>query len=208
MSESDKLIKVPGTILWARYSFSPNRLKYCGPDANLDLFERAAKKINDKKIVEILSDFEAAFPYIQFIASENHIQDPFDWRVVEAYWLGNELLNQISLNKFYDDLRARFGKRIKSKTFNRIVLKIPAGAKPYHAFHVLEIFLQIGTLRKINLGPVLETINNCLISWGRVIGVDKNKLEVAYQPLLVNKKLFLAQRRLKRSNINLKTKPL
>ena len=61
----------PGANLWAHYSFAPNHLKYCGPDANVELFEYATRKISDKGLVKILSEFEAAFPYIQFIAKEN-----------------------------------------------------------------------------------------------------------------------------------------
>src|SRR3989344_6013550 len=113
MLESNKPTKSSGTILWARYSFSPNRLKYCGPDANLDLFECAARQTAERKLREILSEFEAAFPYIRFIASENKIHDPFDWRVTEAYWLGNDLLKKVSVFKFYRHLEDHFAKRAK-----------------------------------------------------------------------------------------------
>lgn len=193
-----KTIKIPGTILWARYSFSPNRFGYCGPDANLDLFERAVRIINDQKLREILSDFEAAYPYVQFIASENRIKDPFDWRVVEAYWLGNELLNKISLNKFYNHLKDRFQKRTQSQILESLISKIPAGAKPHHSFHVLEIYQRFGSWRGIDLGPVIETINNCLISWGKVISIDNNFLDVEYQPLEFDHKLRFTNPQIKK----------
>ena len=206
MSESNKLIKVPGTILWARYSFSSNRLKYCGPDANLDLFERTASKVNDKKLREILCEFEAAFPYIQFIASENRIKDPFDWRVVEAFWLGNELLNNISINKFYKHLKDRFSKRAKPLVFDLFAGKISAGSKPYHAFHVFEIYQRFGSWRGIDLGPVIETINNCKISWGRIIKIEKETLDIEYQPLILSKKLSFGTSEIKKIDYKFRDK--
>lgn len=197
MPES-KFIKAPGSILWARYSFSPNRLKYCGPDANLDLFERASRKIADQKLQEILSEFEAAYPYIQFIANENRIEDPFARKVVEAYWLGNDLLTKISVNKFYHHLEDHFGKRAKPGVLDLIADKLSKGAKPHHSFHVLEIYQKFGSMRGTDLGPAIETINNCLIGWGRVIKIDKNFLEIEYQPLLLNKKLFFGPNQTKK----------
>lgn len=181
----------PGSILWARYSFSPNRFKYCGPDKNLELFEYTSRQKTDRGLTQILSHFEAAFPYIEFIARENKIKDPFDFRAVEAYWLGNDLLNHIHLNKFYHHLKDRYLKRFKTKTsFDEIAGKIPLGARPYHAFHVLEIFREVGSMRSINHGPVLKTINNCLIGWGKVIKIADEFLEVEYRPLeLLNHRL-------------------
>src|SRR3989304_1312263 len=181
---------IPGSILWVRYSFAPNRLKYCGPPANLTLFEYGFRRFSDKGLEQILAEFEAAYPYIQFIAQENKIADPFDWRVVEAYWLGNELLKKISLNKFYEHLKCRFRKRVKSEIFSRIANNIPKGAKPFHAFHVLGIYQEVGTTREIDLGPVLETMNNCLVGWGKVVGIQNDKLEVEYRPLMSGKNLF------------------
>lgn len=208
MLDSNTLIKVPGTILWARYSFSPNRLKYCGPDANLDLFERASRKISDQKLREILSEFEAAFPYIQFIANENKIEDPFDWKVVEAYWLGNDLLTKVSVSKFYRHLEDHFGNRAKPGVLTLIANKLPKGAKPHHSFHVLDVYQKVGSMRGVNLGPAIETINNCLISWGRVIKIDKNFLEVEYQPLILNKKLFFGPNQTKKIDYQFQGKTL
>lgn len=179
-----------GSILWVRYSFAPNRFHYCGPDSNLTLFEYAVNKTSDGGLEQILSHFEAAFPYMDFIASENQINNPFDWRVVEAYWLGNNLLANVNIEKFYRHLKERFKKRTDAKVFESIVGKLPAGAKPNHAFHVLEIFRQLGSSRGINFGPVINTINNCLISWGEIVAIDQDTLKIKHQPLVLDKKLF------------------
>lgn len=182
-----QLAKPSGTILWARYSFSPNRLKYCGPDANLDLFECAQRKTAGKKLREILSGFEAAYPYIQFIARENQIRDPFDWRVIEAYWLGNDFLNNISVSQFYRHLDDHFAKRAKKGIMDAVCDKLPSGAKPHHAFHVLEIYRKMGSMRGHKAGPVLKTINNCLITWGKIVNVGQADLQVEYRPVVPDK---------------------
>lgn len=204
--ESKNPIVVSGTILFTRYAFSPNRLKYCGPDANLDLFEYASRNISDNGLVELLSEFEGAYPYLQFIANSNNLKDPFDYRVVEAYWIGNNLLKNVSLNKFYYHLKDRFGKRIPLKDFGNLTDKIPYGAKPYHAFHVFDIYKKMGGIRGIDLGPVLNTINNCKISWGKIIKIEKDFLKVEYQPLLLDKKLHFGQPETKRIDYKFKNK--
>ena len=48
--------------------------------------------------------FEGAYPYLELIASENGIADPLDARVVEAYWLGNDLLEHVGPRARHDDL--------------------------------------------------------------------------------------------------------
>ncbi|GAI47424.1 unnamed protein product [marine sediment metagenome] len=93
---------VGGTIRFATYAFMPNRLGYCGGDDNKTLFDYCVAKHTDPGLVIILQKFEAAYPYLKLIASSNHISDAFDARVVEAYWLGNELLDQVDLIQFYN----------------------------------------------------------------------------------------------------------
>lgn len=201
-----KFKEVSGTILFARYAFSPNRLKFCGPDAHWDIFEYTSRKLSDQGLTELLSEFEGAYPYLEFIASENKIADPFAFKVVEAYWIGNELLGNINLSKFYDHLKERFKKRTKAKSFEYLMGKVPLGAKPYHAFHVFDIFTRIGGIRGIDLGPALETINNCKISWGKIIKVRENALEIEYQPLHLDKKLFFGPNEVKRIDYQFKSR--
>jgi hypothetical protein len=101
-----------------------------------------------------------------------------DYRVVEAYWLGNDLLDRVGLAPFYDSLRARFGPRLSAKTLELVLGKVPAGSQPFHAFHVLEVCRRTGALAEN-----LETLDNCRISWGRVQCVAGAHLLVETQRL-------------------------
>ena len=157
-----------GLLLCARYAFAPNSLHYCGPDKIINLFAYTQEQMADRGLQEILTEFETLYPYLTFIAYENNIRDPFDRRVVEAYWLGNTLLHTISMNGFFrhfsDALHLK--KKITKKDFELLVGKLPAGAIPHHTFHVLNIFTRTGHHA---IKHTLETMDNCRIGWGKVI---------------------------------------
>ncbi|MBU2595912.1 hypothetical protein KJ713_03725 [Patescibacteria group bacterium] len=160
-----------GLTLCARYAFMPNKLKYCGPSNERTLFDYAASGLVDEGLVEMLEKFETMYPYLKLIAKANKIKDPFDKRVVEAYWLGNSLLNKVEMNSLYlsllDDHHLK--KRLNTKIFNELIFKIPIGAKPHHAFHVLNIFIRTG---KDKIKHTLSTMQSCIITVGRVKGVS------------------------------------
>jgi len=171
---------IDGTIKFARYAFMPNKLDYCGGDDNRTLFEYCAAKHTDPGLVIILQKFEAAYPYLKLIASSNNITDPFDARVVEAYWLGNELLDQVGLTEFYNSLRERFAKRLDPKTLGYLLSKPPLGARPFHSFHVFDVHSRVGMLNHS-----LDTMESCRIGWGRVKEIEASHLVVEHQPLVL-----------------------
>ena len=171
-----------GLLLFARYAFMPNRLGFCGGPALPDggLFEPCAAAQSSPELRDWARQFEGAYPYLALIARANGLPDPLDYRVVEAYWLGNELLAGAALAPLYDSLRERFARRLTPKTLELVLGKVPAGAKPFHAFHVLEVCRRTGALTES-----LETLENCRISWGRVQSVDDGRLYVASQPIVL-----------------------
>ena len=90
-----------GPKIAAIYGLIPNRLGLCGPRQEL-LKKFIIGKLSIHEIIPVLEKFEAAYPYYQLIAQKNKIiSGPFNKKVVEAYWLGNELLEKITT----DDLR-------------------------------------------------------------------------------------------------------
>ena len=100
-----------GPQLFARYAFMPNRLTYCGGDDNRALFDYCLAGVTDQGLLELLKQFSGAMPYLRLIARCNGLADPFDPRVVEAYWLGNELLRGVEIRALYDSLRNRLPSR-------------------------------------------------------------------------------------------------
>jgi len=172
-----------GILQCARYAFSPNKLKYCGPDKNFQLFSYITENVNDQGLNELLGDFGVMYPYLKLIAEENEIKDPFDEKVVEAYWIGNDLLEGVSLKQFYDQLvnKQELKKRFKAKDLKWIVGKVPIGAKVHHSFHVFNVWNRTGHEAKPH---TVETMDKCRISWGKVIEKKKNLLKVKTQEIV------------------------
>lgn len=159
--------EIDGIMRCSRYSFGPNRLHYCGPDANKELKELIEKDGDNFELSHLLQQFKTLFPYLREIATANNIDDPFDEKVVEAYWLGNNLLENLRNKKFYnflvDNLRTK--NKMSVKEFVYLEKKIKAGALPHHSFHVLNVWAQGGHGDGLE---ALERINECLISSGVV----------------------------------------
>jgi Family of unknown function (DUF6390) len=169
-----------GTLRFIRYAFMPNRLHYCGGDDNRTLFEYGLAGVSDAGLVPLVRRFTGAVPYLQLIARANALPDPFEARVVEAYWLGNDLLERVEVRRLYDALLERFGKQLQGRTWELVLGKAPAGARPHHSFHVLDVHSRVG-----ELGDTLETLNDCRVSWGRVLRVEGAELVVERPPLIL-----------------------
>src|SRR5579864_753229 len=177
-----------GMLRFIRYAFMPNRLRYCGGDDNSTLFEYGIEQAVDGGLPTLLRRFTGALPYLQLIARSNGIADPFDARVIEAYWIGNDLLQGVEVRQLYDHLVERFRTQMQGRTRELILGKAPAGARPHHSFHVLDVHSRLGELEHS-----LATLDNCRVSWGRVVSIDLGQLVVNRLPLLLREgKLVLA----------------
>lgn len=167
-----------GMTRFIRYAFMPNRLEYCGGEDNRALFEYGIEGVTDGGLPPMLQRFTGALPYLRLIATANQIRDPFDPRVVDAYWIGNSLLDNVEVRQLYDSLLDRFGKQLEGRTRQVILGKAPAGARPHHSFHVLDVHSRLGELEHS-----LDTLDNCRISWGQVVRVEGHELVVSRQTL-------------------------
>jgi hypothetical protein len=169
----------------------PNLLRYCGGDDNRTLFDYGVARVVDGGVTPLLQKFTGALPYLRLIARANGIADPFDDRVVEAYWLGNELLEHVEVCQLYEALAERVGRHLSGRARAWVLGKAPAGARPHHSFHVLDVHSRVG-----DLGHSLRTMDQCRVSWGRVARVESAELVVLRQPLvLVDGKLALGPAR-------------
>lgn len=169
-----------GQLRFIHYAFMPNRLQYCGGDDNRTLLEYGTAQVVDGGLAPLLRRFNGALPYLQLIARANGIADPFDSRVVEAYWLGNDLLEGVEVRQLYDALAERFGKQLSGRAREWVLGKAPAGARPHHNFHVFDIHSRVGEVEN-----TLETMDQCRISSGKVLAVEGAELVVERRPLIL-----------------------
>jgi hypothetical protein len=178
-----------GPVLFARYAYGPNRFGYCGPDDADELLEAGAAG-QDRVLRALAKRFEGAYPYLALIAASAGLPDPLDRRVVEAYWLGNDLLRYVSSGSFGASLDERFRPRVRPADWRWLATKPEDGARPVHAFHVLDVFPRVGLIRGGQVDGILDTMDSCRIRWGRVLERIGDQLVVSATRLeLVNGRL-------------------
>ena len=183
-----------GLLLFIRYAFMPNHLGYCGGNDAEVLLEHAAEGRGDVRLAPMLAKFSGAFPYLRTIATANGIGDPFDARVVEAYWLGNDLLRGVEASDLNRSLLDRFGAQLTPALREQVLRKAPQGAKPFHLFHVVDVYRH---LENSEVG--MAAIESCRISWGQVTAVEDTALTVRRRPLVLREqKLVLDEPRVER----------
>jgi hypothetical protein len=174
-----------GALRFGRYAFPPNRLGYCGPPDHAALLEYVASGRPDRGLVELERRFEGAYPYLALIALANRIPDPFDERVVEAYWIGNPLLARVGAAPFHDSLRDRFSRRMDRRSFDWLSAKLRLGAVPHHDFHVFDVYVRAGLMNDPAAPVLLETMDACRVSWGTVLAVEPEHLLIQRAPLVL-----------------------
>lgn len=168
-----------GSRLCCRYSLVTNELGYCGPRGAAESLRKSILG-EDIDVSGLLFRFEALYPYLEIIAKK-HGLDPFDEKVVEAYWTGNELsegFKEKELNELVDLLRAR---GLPQSMCDKL-LENPPNSMPFtHNFHVF--YVGVGNVT----GSVPTTVANmdkCRISCGHVEKVGENFAIVSRKQLL------------------------
>ncbi len=179
-----------GVLRCSRYAFGPNRLHFCGPDANREIWEYLNDGFTDFGLQKLLKGFETLYPYLDRIARSNHIPDPFDARVVDAYWIGNELLGKIDkqtlLEHYVDDMRLK--DILPIKKFRTFEEKIREGILPNHTCHVINVPKRMG---REEIDTSLPFMDSCRISWGKVTAVSGPNITLLYEPLLLQGDTFV-----------------
>ncbi len=170
-----------GDVLFARYAYPPNQLGYCGPGDGRELLELAAG-VGDDDVAARAPRFDGAWPYLEVIASSTGIDDPLDPRVVEAYWLGSDLLDAVDARAFADMARRAFAGQVGAE-WHCLDPSQPVPPTPHHSFHVLAIYPWMGLLRSGRGGPALTVLDRCRIRWGQIVTVGREHVEVRSQPL-------------------------
>ena len=172
-----------GALLFARYAYPPNALGLCGADAPGTLLEYGDAGESDMGLAELARTFEGAWPYSTLIAESSRIEDPLDPRVVEAYWVGNELLSRVPPATLARHVRDRFHGRLGSAG-ERNPSVVAAGAVPHHCFHVFALYPWLGLLRSGIVDESLHVLDQCRTTPALVLAVEGESADVLAEPLL------------------------
>lgn len=165
-----------GLELAARFSAAPNALGLCGPKK----FEAASRPA----LLRTMKKFRAPYAYLSLIAEANGLK-PFDYEVAEAFWLGNNLLEQVRREDVANAIVHRFSGpgRLKPERAAVLVAGLPKRVHPHHSFHVFYIGSISGVLR----GTAAE-MDRCRVGWGKVQSVKGKQMQVSYRPITKTKK--------------------
>lgn len=172
----------PGPLLFARYAYAPNALGYCGADEPRTLLEYGDAKASDPGLAELARTFDGAWPYLTLIAAANRIEDPLDPRVVDAYWVGNRLLDAVSPDALARHVEDRFRGRV-GRGWRDVLDAVAAGAVPHHSFHVFAVYPWLGLMRTGVVDEPLRVLDQCRTTPARVLAVDGDQAHVL-APLL------------------------
>jgi len=167
-----------GLLLCTKYAISPNFFGYCGPHRNRSLADHLVERVADRELENILSGFETLFPYLNLIAQKNKIINPFDFKVVEAYWIGNPFLKPVTSLEYeaFTKEKLLLDKKIDLESLGLLNFKIKNFQFfPHHNFHVFNIFRRTG--KDFSFHTVL-TMDNCRIAFGKIVGFEYQDREV------------------------------
>jgi len=175
------------------YSYEPFRLHFCGPQD-----QESEKTVNDylagrkmsyKNIEKIARQFIGVYPYLRLIAQKNGLEY-LDKQVIEAYWLGNNLLKQITVDDLKKLILGNFigPGRLTQEAGEKLMANIPLRAVAHHSFHVLYIGSVTGTVHLVN-----KMLDLCRIGWGKIVDLGSAKANdktviIQYRPLIIHDK--------------------
>ena len=172
-----------GLQLFARYAYAPNERGYCGPDDHLALLEYRSLGLVDRGLAELAAAFTGPWPYLKLMAEKTGARGPFSRRIVEAYWVGNDLLDAVGTIDFGNVVEERFKSRVGRRMWSHMAEAVPGGI-PHHSFHVFVTYPWVGLLTESDRGEPLEILDQCRIRWGKVYAVEGEHAVVRSRPLI------------------------
>lgn len=169
-----------GERLFARYAYPPNELGYCGPDGPDDSAQLLSAAAGGSGEVRARAKhFAGAWIYLQLIADAGGIDDPLDERVVEAYWIGNELLEAVDPGVFASTVRAAFVGEVGA---DWRTLQLPARRPRAH--HSFQVFAVYPWVRMLDRGDTARRVlDRCRIRTAEVRSVSAEYVDVVSRPL-------------------------
>ncbi|MBN1940741.1 MAG: hypothetical protein JW772_01005 [Candidatus Diapherotrites archaeon] len=180
-------------VFCCKYALITNTLGYCGQEnAHSELcdFIRAPSEEKMPRIKELLDTFFGLHSYLELIATENSKQ-AYDFDVVEAYWIGNSLLENIERREIQKTILSLQNFGLPQKLAEEKASSLPVNMLPHHSLHVLHVNFITPKLK-----PLVDNLSHCMILWAKAESIAKNgKLKARAAELeLLNGKFVLDQK--------------
>ncbi len=164
------------------YSIPPNKLGYCGPKESwkvLDSFISNQDEQSAEEAKRLLTGFNALHPYLELIANANGLE-PFDAEVIDAYWIGNQLLENVSFKEIQKTILSFQNFGLPKSIAEKKAAELPDGMRPHHSMHVLFVnFIS----QKVE--PIVKNLSNCIVQWAKVFEETEKGIRVKGFDLLL-----------------------
>lgn len=167
----------------SRFCLPPNSLGYCGKNSAQEKFKSCVIEDQCESIQEELRHFIVLYPYLRTLSVISK-KSKFSYDVAEGYWIGNDIQKNAE-NSYYPVLLDYFKKQgVPERLVKDLQKSKPKKFIPTHLFQVLHV----GVGRASGSVPYnLESINNCMIRWGKVVEVKKKTAAIRLNSLKKNK---------------------
>lgn len=166
--------------LLSRFSLPPNSLGYCGKNSAVEKFKSCIISGNCQGVKTEINKFLVLFPYLKAISKITNLPI-LDYRVIESFWLGNDLLKKATQKDYLFLLENFSTQGIPQWLIKELKQKHPAKFIPHHLFQVLHV--GVGRASSGVVPFNLDSINNCMIRWGKVEKKSERKIEVKLNSL-------------------------
>lgn len=158
--------------LLSRFSLPPNALGYCGKDSAPEKFKECVIEGKCSGVSSEIKKFIVLNPYLKTLGKITG-KDPFSYEVAEAYWIGNNQLKKAKLEDYKILLKYLEQQGVPEWILKDLNERWPKEFIPTHLFQILHV----GVGRASGSVPYnLNSINNCMIRWGKVKKISEKKV--------------------------------
>ena len=110
--------------------------------------------------------------YFELIAKANN-KEPFDAEVIEAYWIGNSLLENVPFKEIQKTILSFQKLGLPKSIAEKKAAGLPEEMLPHHSMHVLYVnFIS----QKVK--PIVQNLSNCMVQWAKVTEANSNAISV------------------------------
>lgn len=164
-----------GLRQFSRYACSPNELGYCGPDVASAFEDVARGREVSIDLRHAATQFSGVWIYLTILGKLLD-RDPLDPELVRGYWIGNDLVDSVDRNMFWNELISVIGARAGSY-WKHLDDSLRNEAAPTHVFHVLGVYPWTRLLSTGRPEPVV-VLSSCCILPGVVTAIGDGVADV------------------------------
>lgn len=166
--------------LLSRFSLPPNSLGYCGNETATEKFKKCIISGNCGGVVAEIEKFLVLYPYLKTAAKITNLPI-LNYEVIESFWLGNDLLKKAKIKDYFLLLENFLTQGVPNWFVEELKQKQPKKFIPHHLFQVLHV--GVGRASNYIVPFNLESINNCMIRWGKMARKSGEQIEVGLNSL-------------------------